>query len=144
MDRVRCPICLENAKEPLVCPSKNHALCTECFLRLPEMKCPSCRATGDFSAVPFITRICGQLPRSCECGAAVIQVKMNEHIENECPLQLTDCEWCSKPFRREQMSEHKLECLQNPVLLRRKPQRMHTSRLVCHMRIEIDVDADSD
>ena len=171
MDRLQCPVCMESAIEPVVCPSGEHVLCYDCYLglldRLPANKnfasCPHCRTEGNFAVVPIVVALSRTLTRTCECGEDVVQQERLQHIKNECPLGHVRCTWCGIGHQRRWHKEHMNECVRNPILGMRRhrqpspellgddetaeelpKQRNAAKRARVRIQMQIEVDRDDD
>ena len=162
MDRFVCPVCLENAEDPLLCPRGEHVVCEVCYLELVatspgSASCPTCRSRGDFQKIGLVTAVCSTLPRMCVCGEQVSRDRRKRHLDDECPCEPTRCEWCSRAHKRRDMEEHKKYCLSNPVLrsvrsscgevpttAQPRPKRTAAKNAEVRIRVCIEIEDDED
>ena len=83
MDRIQCPICLEdfsNEKKPLIICSNGHSMCQECFHSLKSSNKPECSVCrSDLLTTPIVNRdVLGLIEAIYESMAAIPVIKAEE------------------------------------------------------------------
>ena len=118
--------------------------CLQWWEQSGTISCPTCRSEGNFSMCPLVSRLCADLPKTCECGVVVAAKLMETHKTDECGLTRIKCEWCPLLIPRREMPDHKFCCLNNPLLNRRTKKSLKRNREESNVNIRIYVNVDEE
>lgn len=128
-DLLKCPICFDLFKDPVLCPGCAHTFCALCFSRSIKLKasCPTCRANVDATSVKknrLVAEMLDSLLVHCRWGITQKDTSNesrssasgsssnnnNTNRDSRDGTWVVDAQGCPATFKRSLRQAHEREC----------------------------------